>query len=206
MAEKEPKPRFKERKDRDDEDDDDRPRKRSREDDDDDDEDDDDEGEGRGRRRRARQRVVGSDRPPVLFLLGLVFGTVLLLGCCGVGGWGAYSVLVGGGSGFNFGSEVEITGASRLSGFGPNTAPTVSWFTVGKANVADFSGAYFVVMKCGGKTHVEPHPIPIKAMTVSGSKPIPEFRGLTGPVEVWVERRTNPNKDGTRVSNVYRIP
>jgi hypothetical protein len=193
------KPRFKERKVRDDEDDE-RPFRSRRTDDDEDDD---------RPTSRVGSRFRGSDRPPVLFLVGLVFGTVVLLGCCGVGGWGAYSVLVGkvlfGGWTLG-GNDVEITGASRSPGFGMSGIPQVSWWAVGKRNVPVSSNMYFLVMKCGNQTHIQPYPSPTQGTTVNMTQTIPEFRNLSGPIEIWVERRSNPNSSGTRVSNKYTVP
>jgi hypothetical protein len=205
MAEKEPRKRFKERGDRDDEEDD-RPARRSRRDEDEDDEEDDRPGRG-GRRPRA----VGGDRPPVLFLIGLAAGAFLLLVCCGVGGWGAYSALVGGGAGGGwsvFGrNELEITSAARGPAFGFNSAPQVSWSATITAVPAAGKGRHYVVIRCGGVTDVSPVEVPpFKGATIQQSMTRPALRNTSGPLDVWIERRADPNTPGQKVSNVYRAP
>jgi hypothetical protein len=195
MADDDPKKnRFKTRRDRDD-DDDDLPRSRRR-----------DEEE------REPPRV-GSDRPPVLFLVGLIVGALSVTTCCGLSGWWTYATVVRGGSGGGggwslFGSnDVEIVSASRAPGFGGfNASPQVSWKAVGLRNVPVSPNTYFLVMKCGPHTHQMPYPSPTKGMDVTMTVTVPEFRNVSGPIEIWVERRTNPNQSGSRVSNKYTVP
>lgn len=202
MADSDPKkPRFQERKRRDDDDDDDAlPQPRRRRDLDDDEED-----------RPVRPKVA--DRPPILFLIGLIVGALSVTTCCGVSGWWTYASVLrggspsGGGGGWSlFGAnDFEIVAASRSPGFGFNSAPQVSWKAIVKTTDLKVQN-YYMVMKCGNVTHAEPFSIPaLKGAEVSQSMPQPALRNTTGPLELWVEKRTDPNKSGTRVSNTFTV-
>lgn len=164
----------------------------------------DEEDDDRPGRRRAEPRFRDTDRPPVLFLVGLGVGLVALLVCSGAGGWGLYRLLVGGGGGSGWGNEVEITAATRGPAvFGGNVGPQISWAAVVKVNGATDLPQYRLVLSGGGVTVVEPFPMtPFKDTNLSQSIPRPQFRGVTSPIDVWVEKRADPNQPGKRVSNV----
>lgn len=158
-----------------------------------------------------RPRRRGGDGPPVLFLVGLIAGVLAVTGCCGAGGWWVFAnVLRGGSSGGGWslfgGNDLEITQGGRTPGFGFNAGPQVSWTARIKSTPPKGSNHY-VVMTCGGVTDVTPIEVPpLPGATISQSMGHPALRNTAGPINLWIERRTDPNKTGTRVSNVYRVP
>lgn len=185
------KERFKERDERDDDDIDDRPaKKRAVEPEEDDDSDD----------------IPPSDRVPVTMLLALIGGALVLLTMCvGCGVW-SWSTLFGLGSGGGGGGwaadEFVVTSADFQRPRTPFDSPRVSW-AVNTVQDPSKQKQYFVVMQCSGQEVIEPLSPFGKGWSTTKSQIVPQFQGLNGPVEVWVEHRANRSVPGTRVSNVY---
>ncbi|MEO2090143.1 MAG: hypothetical protein ABGY75_11680 [Gemmataceae bacterium] len=159
-----------------------------------------------------RPKRRGGDGPPVLFLVGLVAGVLAVTGCCGTSGWWVFANVLrggsagGGGGGWSLfaADEVRITTATRGPGFGVGFgggfggAPQISWAAVVTTNGATDLHQYVLV--------TEPFPMsPFKDTNISQSLPRPQFRTVTGPIDVWVEKRKVPGQPGKRVSNTATI-
>ena len=132
-ADKSKKPRFGVRRDDDDNDDDDRPRKKRRRDDDDD-------------RPRKKGKAKGNNSAMFLWLGGGI-ALVLMLSCCGVGGYFAF--FYKGSSPLGVGDHFTITSAS-VNSFGRNTNLALAYdMKAGVENTED----YYAVMTAGGKKY-----------------------------------------------------
>ncbi len=156
-----------------------------------------------------RPKRRGGDGPPVLFLVGLVAGVLAVTGCCGAGGWWVFANVLRGGSGGGWslfgGNDLEITQGGRTPGFGFNAGPQVSW-TARIKSAPPKGSHHYVVMTCGGVTDVTPIEVPpLPGATISQSMGHPALRNTAGPIDIWIERRADPNKTGTRVSNTVTI-
>ncbi|OWK35011.1 hypothetical protein FRUB_09853 [Fimbriiglobus ruber] len=215
MAERDrPKPRRAD----DDDDDDDRPRKRRRPVDDDEEEDDrprggnragddpprrktrngnrdDDDGDDAPRRpKRAKKKGV-----PVLLIVGIGVGALVLLSCCGVGGYFAFF------SSFSpVGKAVVITEAkNETPPFGGGIMVSIKY----QVSAAGEPGVTYVAkVKAGNKTSTS-KTIMVLMPGASGtaSWSVNDLAKETGPLEVWVESEGG-SSPGKKVSNVFVIP
>ncbi len=210
---KEPKPRFKERDDTNEEDDD-RPRKKRRAAEGEDEPRPNDRRDDAPPKRKRRvsddadrgPRVKSNEGPPVLMLLALIGSAVGLLAVCVGCGWWSWVWLVGGGD-FGGVNELEVVSASRQSPLTPFDSPRVQWEVKALRDTSTKDGQYYLVMKCGTQEVTKPLSPGGKGWSASGGGPELGLKGSSGPLEVWVEkRRTQVAKDGTVVSNVYKVP
>jgi hypothetical protein len=151
-------------------------------------------------------RSMPADRPPLLFIAGLILGALSVTTCCGLSGWWMYAVGIRGGSFGSFsGNQLEIVSASRTPGFGQNAGPQVGWKVVVKQASTEIQ-TYSMVMECGSVTYSSQFTVPPDAGSeVSQSLTQPIFKNTAGPFRLWVERRSEPNKSGARVSNIFVI-
>jgi len=146
-------------------------------------------------------RVQNGDRIPVLLLIGLIAGPALLavfFVFCGISTVDFFS---GSGGGWTD-RDVEINSVQRSVGF--NGTQLTMQCTVRVAN-AKQANQYYAIVQIGEQIQTVPFPMSgIKNAIVTLTTSIPNVQ-LGQSISIWIEKRSDPNRSGKVVSNVYRL-